>query len=81
MKNLNDFANLKNTKIEIISITRIAPRKEDVKVLINGVEYFGYIITLGENWTKKYVKFLRKSYGTNQANYRLKMELENHLNN
>ena len=69
-----------SVKIEILKITRIAPRKEEVNVIINGSEYFGYIITLGENWTKRYVKFLRKPYGTNQAKYSLKMELENHLN-
>ena len=69
-----------NAKIEIINVTRIATRQESVKAIINGKEYFGYIITIGENWDKKYVKFLRKTKGKNQANYNLKIELENYLN-
>ena len=66
--------------MEITKITRIAPRKEMINVIINGHEFFGYIITFGEDWTKKYVQYLKKYDGKNQASFNLKIELENYLN-
>ena len=71
---------MKYTKIEIINTIRISTRKEEINCLINGIEYFGYVVTFGENWTKKYVQFLRRSQGVNQASYSIKIELENYLN-
>ena len=67
-------------QIEIISQVRTGVRQERIEVLINGFQYFGCIIKLGENWNKKYVQFLRKPNNKNRAKYSLYEDLENYLN-
>jgi hypothetical protein len=70
-----------SVQIQVLYIKRMSVRKEEIRVLINGVEYFGYVITFAENFSKKYVQFLRKPQGKNQAKFELKYQLENYLNN